>query len=247
MSPSPLTSISPPRRFGCLQVALLLVVAVLLTMAVTVWVARTYLYPAPLQPVVLSAQERVVVEEKLERLRGQEAPGSSPPPARDAHPLAGRDAPGEPLVDREARGEPLVPEIYREDSRSRVLYFSQRELNGLIAGNQELADRMVLHLSDDLVSATVLVTLPPDFPLMPGRVVRVDAGLGLEQEAGRPVVVLRGVSVMGVPLPGAWLGGLKGRDLVALYGEEPGFWRAFAQGVKTLRVEQGRLRVELAE
>jgi hypothetical protein len=51
---------------------------------------------------------------------------------------------------------------------------------------------------------------------------------------------------MGVPLPGAWLGGIKGKDLVAFYGSDGGFWQAFSHGVRDLSVEEGRLRVELA-
>lgn len=208
----------------------------LVTVAATVWVARTYLYPAPLEPVVLSAPERQVLDEKLQRLQ---EPGMAAGPRSNAR--------ADPLVDPDAAGEPLVPEIYREDPEARVIHFTQRELNGLIADNPDLAGRVALHLSDDLISATVLVTLPPDSPVMAGRVVRVTAGLGLQQVGDRPAVVLRGISVMGVPLPEAWLGGLKGRDLVSLYGGKPGFWQAFAEGVADLRVEQGRLRVELAE
>jgi hypothetical protein len=61
------------------------------------------------------------------------------------------------------------------------------------------------------------------------------------------VVSMEGVSIMGVPLPGAWLGGIKGKDLVAFYGSDGGFWQAFSHGVRDLRVEEGRLRVELAQ
>jgi hypothetical protein len=210
-------------------VFLVILVAVLITAAVTLWAARTYLYPAPLEPVVLSAPERQVLDDKLRQMRDP-APAGVPEGPSPADP-----------------GEGPVPERYREDPAARVLYFTQRELNGLIAGSPDLADRVALHLSEDLVSATVLVSLPPDFPVMAGRVIRVDAGLALQHMDDRPVVVLRGVSIMGVPLPDAWLGGLKGRDLVTLYGREPGFWQAFADGVRDLRVEQGRLRVELAE
>ena len=51
---------------------------------------------------------------------------------------------------------------------------------------------------------------------------------------------------MGVPLPSAWLGGLKGKDLVAWYGGQDGFWRQFAAGIEQLRVEDGQLTVQLA-
>lgn len=227
-----------PRRFGCLQVAILMLAVILLTVLATLWVVRTYVFPAAIEPVALNVEERQTLEAKLRQLQGVQPDGRAEQvPERDRR----------PIVDLESRGKPLVPELYREDASARVLFFSQRELNGLIARNPDLADRMALHLSRDKVSATWLLDLPPDFPFMPGQTVRLDAGLRLAHEQGRLVVVLEGVSVMGVPLPSAWLGGLKGADLVALYGTEEGFWKAFAGGVKDLRVEQGRLRVELAE
>jgi len=220
----------------------LLLVVVLVTVLVTVWVVRSYFFPAPMEPVSLSVAEQQTLDAKLRQLGEPPAQAS----AQADRPLVDLDAGGEPLVNRDARGEPLVPELYREDDSARVLFFSQRELNGLIARNPDLAERMALHLSRDKVSATWLLDLPPDFPLMPGQRVRLDAGLALAHRDGRLRVVLEGVSVMGVPLPSAWLGGLKGADLVALYSAEEGFWKAFADGVQDLRVEQGQLRVELA-
>ena len=60
-------------------------------------------------------------------------------------------------------------------------------------------------------------------------------------------MILRGVSVMGVPIPSAWLGGLKNRDLVAEFGTDPGFWRAWAAGVEDMRVTDGKLVIRLKE
>ncbi|RLC98833.1 MAG: arginine N-succinyltransferase, partial [Chloroflexota bacterium] len=62
-----------------------------------------------------------------------------------------------------------------------------------------------------------------------------------------PRVVLRGVSVMGVPIPNAWLGGLKNVDLIGEFGDEQGFWSGFSQGVEDIRVEDGELRIKLKE
>ena len=42
---------------------------------------------------------------------------------------------------------------------------------------------------------------------------------------------------MGVPIPNAWLGGLKNVDLVTEFGAEPGFWQPFSEGVEHIRVE----------
>ena len=67
------------------------------------------------------------------------------------------------------------------------------------------------------------------------------------EAAGVPVVMLRGVTVMGVPLPNAWLGGMKNIDVIRESGGDAGFWKAFADGVESLRVEDGCVTVRLKE
>jgi hypothetical protein len=61
------------------------------------------------------------------------------------------------------------------------------------------------------------------------------------------VVVLKGISLMGVPIPNAWLGGMKNIDLVAEFGGDPGFWKSFAAGVNNISVSEGKLFIELKE
>ena len=63
----------------------------------------------------------------------------------------------------------------------------------------------------------------------------------------KPVVVLKGVSIMGVPIPNAWLGGMKNVDLVREFGGQEGFWKSFSDGVEYIRVEEGNLKVKLKE
>lgn len=221
-----------PRRRGGIgwgTLAALLLAAIAISVATTLWIAHTWLFPQPFAPVVLDAREQAVLDTKMHSLAG---PATIDPPtgaSRDTSPPA------------------VQPGPYAERPEDRVIYFTQRELNALIARNPELAGRLALHLSDDLVSATMLITLPADLPVFAGRTVRVATGLRLRYEQDRPVVAIEGVSLMGVPLPAAWLGSLKGRDLVTLYGTDGGFWQLFGEGVRDLRVEAGRLRVELAE
>ena len=57
-----------------MQVAGIVLVAVLLTAGVTYWVARTYLWPRDFEPVRLTQQEQVRLESKLRAL------GIDPPP-----------------------------------------------------------------------------------------------------------------------------------------------------------------------
>jgi hypothetical protein len=220
------TESAPPERrgFSGLQVTGIVLLTVLVTLLAGAWLVRTYLFPAPLDPVELSQVEQATLTGKL-RVLGIERPVAS----------GGR---GE-----QARA---MPEPYSEAGASRDVEFTERELNGLIAEDSELARNFAVDLSDDLVSFTMLVPVPPDFPVMPGRIVRVNGGAEVAFADGRPVVALRGISLMGVPVPNAWLGNLKNVDLVGEFGDS-GFWKAFADGVQSIRVEDGVLRVTLRE
>jgi hypothetical protein len=63
----------------------------------------------------------------------------------------------------------------------------------------------------------------------------------------KPVVVLKGVSVMGIPIPNAWLGGLKNIDLMQEFGGKPGFWQSLGEGIESIQVRDGELYVKLKE
>ncbi len=69
----------------------------------------------------------------------------------------------------------------------------------------------------------------------------------LAYNENRPIVILKGVSVMGVPIPNAWLGGLKNIDLVEYYGAESGFWKSFADGIDNIIIMDGSLTLVLKE
>ncbi|MDO5673777.1 MAG: arginine N-succinyltransferase [bacterium] len=231
-----------------LQVTGLVLAAVAAGVALTLYFAQSRLFPKPFQPVSLSAVELNQLELKLARLehwndiQPPESPaGEAARPARDNARL---EAPAD------LRVEPLEvpkPEPYSEDGLSREINFNERELNALLADNTDLAGRLALDLADDLLSANMLITLPPDFPFMGGKTLRVRTGLELAYRAAKPVVVLRGVSIMGVPLPNAWLGGMKNIDLVEQFGTDQGFWQAFADGVESIQVQEGKLQIRLKE
>jgi hypothetical protein len=87
----------------------------------------------------------------------------------------------------------------------------------------------------------------PDFPILGGETVRINAGVEIAFNNNRPSVKLRGVSLWGVPLPNAWMGSLKNIDLVEQYGGEEGFWKSFAAGVAFVRIDDNQLVVKLKE
>jgi len=221
----------PSSGLSGLQVVGLVVAAMLLTGAVTLLIVKAWLFPQPFAPVVLSPAESQQLERKLawfEQGQGRSAP----------HRQAGGNNPA---------AEELRPEAYSEVGASREIRLTEREVNGMIAANTDLAARMAVDFANDLVSVKILIPMDPDFPLFGGKILKVRAGAELAFRQGRPVVILRGISVMGVPLPNAWLGGLKNIDLVELFGTDPGFWQSFAQGVAAIEVRDSTLLIVLKE
>ena len=215
------TDTSKRRRFDTLHVFLMVALAIIVSVLIAIWVFRTYLFPTEFKPVALTQQEEQVLDRKLERL-------------------------GLP-VNRSTPGKPLQPERYSEKVAKREVTFSEREVNAMMAKNTDLADKLVIDLSDDLVSAKLLIPLDEDFPIMGGKTLKVKAGVSLAYRENKPIVILKGVSVMGVPIPNAWLGNLKNIDLIGQYGGKEGFWKSFAKGVDQLVVEEGKLKIKLKE
>jgi hypothetical protein len=223
------------RGFTGTQVLGLVALAIALTIGVTYWFVRSYVYARDFKPVRLSLAERQELGSKL-RVLGIDPAAVLPRPSDAA------EADDADEVDAEGR---LIPEKYSEDPRKRDVRLSERELNGLIASKPEFARRFALDLSDDLASAKLLIPVDPDMPVLGGKTLRLTAGLELDYQDARPVVILRGVSVMGVPIPNAWLGGLKNVDLVREFGGNPGFWKRFADGIELIEIRDGELRVKL--
>jgi hypothetical protein len=222
---------------GRSNAAIIIYIIVAAAVAIGAYVAiRHYIFPTKFTPVELSEKEEAVLDSKLKRLGMSDfSIGKTG---------KGRFGKSNGEFDSEGR---LVPERYSEEGASREILITERELNAIIARNTDLADKLAIDLSDGLISAKLLVRLDEDFPFLGGKIVRARAGMEILHVRGKPVVALKGVTVMGAPLPNAWLGGLKGKDLVKEYGGKDGFWKAFADGIENIEVMDGGLRVVLKE
>jgi hypothetical protein len=239
---------APSPRFGWLKVLGIVVIATTVATIVAVWAVKTWLFPTEFKPVKLSVREEQVLNAKLERLdsfEGKRRPTDRSPPEGKA-PSSDRSGEKTRKPSSSSAGDAsLKPERYSEDPASREIVLTQKEINGLLAKNTDLAKRLAVHLSKDQLSVRLLVPLDEDLPLFGGKTFRASAGVELAFSGGRPVVALKGISVWGVPLPNAWLGGLKNVDLVKEFGDRGGFWSAFAAGIDEIRVEEGSLRIRL--
>ena len=213
-------------RFDWLHVSLIVLLTVIVVVIATVWLVKVYLFPSEFKPVSLNQKEELRLEQKLGVFGATD--------------LAPRQA-------RQNQPQRLEPEAYSEVGANREVSFTEKELNAMVASNTDMAKKLAIDLSDDLVSAKVLIKVDDDFPVMAGRTIKVRAGMELAYRQAKPVVVLKGVSVMGVPVPNAWIGNLKNIDLVNEFGSRQGFWKAFSDGVEHIEVKDGQLLVKLKE
>ena len=222
------------KKFSSSQVFAIVLGVFFVTVAATLLAVRFFFFPSPFTPVELNEREERELAGKLQRI--EQASGVSL-----------QDLFGGVKKDELTSDGQLKPEPYSEAEDSREIYLSERELNALLANNTDLAQKAAIDLSRDLVSAKLLVPVDPDFPVFGGKTIRVRAGIELAYREGRPVIKLKGISLMGVPLPNAWLGGIKNVDLVEEFGDEPGFWKGFSDGVEAVEVKEGKIYIKLKE
>lgn len=208
------------RRLPAVAFAVLCVAVV-----AAVWIKRN-VYASKFTPVALSRTEQEVLGSKLALLeRARPFPGKTPP----------------------RPGGPLPPEPYTEEGATREIRLTERELNGLVANTPDLAERVAIDLSDDLVSMKLVVPVDEEVPVLGGKTLRIHVGLTINHEGDRPYIAIKGVSLGGIPLPNAWLGNLKNVNLLGEFGPDDGFRRIFSAGVQSIKVRQGHLEIRLKE
>ena len=244
--------------YGCGGfVALLL--AVIATVLIMIWWSQR-----PIKPVVLSQQEKATVEQKLERINAgsstaqssvRRTPATTPqttattpeaPEATSQTPATISQTPV-PLKDRPAGSDinitldqPYVP-------GSKVLKITEREINGLLNANTDLGKSVRLEFAQDAINAYIVVPIPQDVPVMGGKMFRARGRFRVSiGNGGTPYAVLEDVTVYGLSLPKAWLGGLKGENLLEnAVGERKG--SPVLKGIKSLKVEPGALVLEVED
>jgi hypothetical protein len=237
MEPVPADGPQEKPRRSRMRLFLIVLVTIIVTAGITYWVLRTWVFPSEFTPVKLSVKEEQVLDRKLERLDSLQSVNTR----------GSAKARRSKKTQDEQGTDYLEPEAYSEEGADRSISLTERELNSLVAKNTDLARKLAIDLSDNLMSAKLLIPVDEDFPIMGGQILKVRAGVELAYRDTRPIVVLKGVSIMGVPVPNAWLGGLKNIDLVEQYGTDAGFWKAFADGVEHIDVEDGKIRIQLKE
>jgi hypothetical protein len=247
MTDASVNEVRSKNGFNGKQVFLIVLLTLLLVVVVAYFVLQSYVFTKEFEPVHLSQTEAAVLNEKIQALGFQpDTTVVSNEPKKKKWLWGSGTSKTEKSVASEVEPD-LIPEAYKEDSSKREINFSEKELNAMLANNTDMAKRVAIDLANDLASAKMIIPMDPDFPIIGGKTLRVNTGLGLSFANDRPVVILKGVSIMGVPIPNAWLGNLKNVDLVQAFGLAGGFWETFAAGVEYINVQDGMLQIKLKE
>jgi hypothetical protein len=230
LSPSPSAPVGRGTRtclIGCLAVAGTLALVVVLTALLTGWWVKRNLAAEPFEPVALTPVEQVDLEAKLQQLNLPEDTQSPVP------------------VPAEPDDGPLPP--YAEPETARRVVLTEKELNAMLANQTDFGSSARMDLSPGLMTLELLVPMEEGVPLVGGRTLRLTSGLALRVADGQLSLAVRGISLGGIPLPGAWWGDIKNQDLVQTFGENGGFWDAVSRGVASVEVMDGELVLELRE
>lgn len=204
--------------------------AILVTALLTVWWVKHNIYASKFTPTLLTTHEQKALNSKLAKLET----------TTDKVQVV-------PQKKRQDKETPLDPEPYSEKGAKREISLTEKELNGLIANNPEVAQRVAIDLSENLISVKLVVPMDEEIPILGGKTLRLTLGVMLGYGHGRPIVAFKGVSLGGIPLPNAWLGNLKNRNLVKEFGDNGGFWKLFSDGVADLKVQEGHILIRLKE
>ena len=190
-----------------------------ITAAATAWWVKRNVYASPLQPVTLSLSEQSAFDQKVQALSG---------------------------VRSEA---PLDPEAVakKEAEEKRTIKITAREINAFLE-KQGLGEQVKIELSNGALAATALVPVDPEVPFIGGTTLRLKLGLSGSMGADqKPAFKVTDVSVGGVPLPNAWLGDMKGVNLLASNVEADPVVKQFMAGIREFEIHEGAIRVLLNE
>jgi hypothetical protein len=219
--------------FWALGSVLALFIVIGATALFTIWWIQR-----PIQPVVLSAAEESAVKEKIALFAG----ATGPVAARQVG--ASTESQAEPEAPAASADQPTDAHY---EAGSKVLKLTERELNGLLNANTDLGKTVRLELGTDAINAYLAVLIPEDFPVGGGKMFRARGRflVSLGNDGG-PFAILDDVTVFGLSLPKAWLGGVKGENLLSnVVGSRDG--APILHGVKSLQIKPGAVVIQLAE
>lgn len=227
-APPPVAAPAQPRsswkRKLLMTVCVLFALFGLATASFAVWYQYNF-HASPFKPVALSAPEQQTLEAKMAVLGGKVQDVKTQTVSTQELPVPSPPDPAKTIV------------------------LNEREINAWLK-EQGLGETVKFSIRNGGVAATILAPVEQDVPVLGGHTVRLQVAFNTKlDEHRRFALSLADVSVGGISLPNAWLGGVKGLNLLA-QDEDPGaepspFAKGFAAGIKDFQVRDGELRMVL--
>ncbi len=129
----------------------------------------------------------------------------------------------------------------------RTLTITEKEINSYLA-KQGVGESFKVSLGDGDASVTVLAPVDKDVPVIGGTTVRVRVALNARMDVVHNCSLsFTDVSLGGISVPNAWLGGMKGVNLLASNVESDPLARKFIAGIREFEIKDGAIRVLLNE
>lgn len=137
------------------------------------------------------------------------------------------------------------PAAIPPDEANRTIIINEREVNAYLA-QQQLGESVQVQFAEGQVSAAIILTAPPDFPLVPNQKIRLRFTFGTSlTPAHKLSLKLDDLSLGGISLPNSWIGDIKGLDLIAANVESDPALQKFVAGIQSLDIHNGTLRLVL--
>lgn len=147
----------------------------------------------------------------------------------------------------DAKIETLKQPEEEQPPDDKTITITEKEINALLAHNTDLGDKAYVELGHNTIGARCNIPVEEDAPFLGGKTIRAKLRLRVQFEDAKLVVRVADVTLAGLSLPNAWLGGVKNVDLVEEYFAGDEVLSAFVQGIEALEVMPGKLRLVLAE
>ncbi|MDB4506930.1 hypothetical protein N9055_01795 [Akkermansiaceae bacterium] len=126
------------------------------------------------------------------------------------------------------------------------IVLTQREVNGLINAHTTFGKDLKIELAKGTLHARINTTLDQNVPVLGGKTVKARARFLVDANELNPSVILDDLTVYGVSVPNAWLGELKGQNLLASLSGSVGD-NAFSRGIEDIKIENGLIDIQLAQ
>lgn len=226
-----------------LLIGLGITLSVVLILGITGFLVYRYYTQAQFRPTTLSEKEQVILDTKLEKIEsgGEEQPLGSPS-SRELNEVVINSGQQPDLTPAQ------IAELERlEEQERRTITLSEKEINAMMNYNTGLGERVKVRFKSGRIDVGWIISVDEEAPFVGGKTLRGSVDLSMEKLTdGRLAFAVEDVTVMGIPMPNAWLGDIKGQNLADRIGQDNEFFRIFSAGIEHIEISNGEVRVRLA-